>query len=168
MLHFSIVGDLDYEPLFVGRARFTVYRAALFPLPCWLTDWCILRHRVSRASPERVGSSVSTLFLPEGTPCNVRHPFLLGGSCCPWPSVPPTLPPRLNLGPLPNHPTHPSILPYSCLGPTRQMGRASVRFFLRPLSLSSVPLLSIPCSIGSQVGLVCVGQSVGRSRYIHH
>ena len=37
------------------------------------------------------------------------------------------------------------------------MGPALVRVFLRPFPLSYVPLLSTPCSLGSQVGGSCFG-----------
>ena len=45
------------------------------------------------------------------------------------------------------------------------MGQALLRFFLRSFPLSSAPLLLTSCSLGSQMGLVCVGPSVGRNHY---
>ena len=65
----------------------------------------------------------------------------------------PVLPrtPHLPLGPFLNQPIPPSNSSCSCLR-RRPMGRALVRFFLSSFPFSSVPLLSTPCSIGSQMG----------------
>ena len=107
---------------------------------------------------------MSTL-LPVGPPYDVCHPFLLDGSCCPWPSV------LSSPGPF--------VYPWSRFStnlsfPLHRLARVwgvdrwdepLCAFFLCLFMLFSVPLLLTSCSLGSQMGLVCVGPSVGRSRY---